>query len=61
MALPIGNNFRTNLTSCGVVIIVLTVSDGVTVAMGREALVSSKCVGSVKKLFNMFASSFADK
>ena len=49
VALPIGEDFRTELTSCGVVIIVLIVSGGVTVAVGREALVSSKCVCSVKK------------
>ena len=44
VVLPIGNDFRTDSTSCGVVIIVLIVSGGVTVVVGREALVSSKCV-----------------
>ena len=61
MALPIGNEFRTDSTICDVVIIVLIVSGEVTVAVGREALVSSKCVCSVKKLFRMFAFSSADK
>ena len=51
VALPIDNDFRTDSTSCGVVIIVLIVSGGVTVAVGREALVSSKCVCSVKKIY----------
>ena len=55
VALPIGNDFRTDSTSCRVVIIVLIVSGGVTVAVGREALVSSKCVYSVKKIFRTFA------
>ena len=61
VALPIGNKFRTDSTIRGVVIIVLIVSGEVTVAVGREALVSSKCVCSVKKLFRTFAFSSADK
>ena len=60
MALPIGNDFRTESTSCGVRII-LIVSGGVTVAVGREVLVSSKCVCSVKKKNSMFAFCSADK
>ena len=61
VALPIGDDLRTDSTSCGVVIIELIVSGGVTVAVGREALVSSKCVCSVKKLFSMFAFSSSDE
>ena len=61
LALPIGNDFRTDSTFSDVVIIVLIVSCRVTVAVGREALVSSKCVCSVKKIFSMFALSSADK
>ena len=48
MALPICNDFRTDSTSCAVVIIVLNVSGGVIVAVGREALVSSVCLFSEK-------------
>ena len=61
VALLIGNDFRTDSISCGVVIIVLIVSGGVTVVVDREALVLSKCVCSVKKIFSMFAFSSADK
>ena len=61
VALPINNDFRTDSTSCGVVIMILIESGGVTVAVDREALVSSKCVCSVKTLFSMFAFSSADR
>ena len=50
VTLSIGNDFRTDSTCCDVVIIVSIVSGGVTVVVGREALVSSQCVCSVKKL-----------
>ena len=53
VALPIANDFRTDSASCGVVIILLNVSGGVTVAVSREALISSKCVCSVKTIFSM--------